>query len=218
MLTGIIEMVTNPYLMPILLSFGLIGIAVELLIPGFGIPGIIGIVSFVLYFSGQFMAGFADPLHILLFVGGLLLLILEVFLPAFGIIGGLGMISIFSGIVLAAYDFKSGLISLGIAVVITTLVVLLVIRYFGHRGVWNRFILREQQRSELGYKTSKDHGNLLGKEGIALTPLRPAGIAVIEGRTVDVVSEGMFIERDRLIQVLEVQGGKVVVVEKIIEG
>ncbi|HZW83863.1 MAG TPA: hypothetical protein VFF14_10650, partial [Candidatus Deferrimicrobium sp.] len=93
MLTGLADMVTNPYIMPILLSFGLIGIAIEFLIPGFGIPGIVGVISFVLYFSGQLLAGFADPLHILLFIGGILLLIMEAFIPAFGIIGGLGIIS-----------------------------------------------------------------------------------------------------------------------------
>jgi membrane-bound serine protease (ClpP class) len=209
-----VELITNPYVLPILLSFGLVGIALEFIIPGFGIPGIVGMISFVLYFTGLFMAGFAEWLHIILFIAGIVLLLVEVVVPAFGIVGGLGVIAICSSIVMSAYDIRTGLISLAIAVVITMFAIVLAIKFFGHRGVWNRFILRDQLNRESGYQATIEDLDILGKVGVALTPLRPAGTAEIEEKIVDVVSEGMFIEKGSSIVVVKVQGNRVVVSEK----
>jgi len=53
--------------------------------------------------------------------------------------------------------------------------------------------------------------NIIGKEGISLTPLRPAGIAEIDGKRVDVVSEGGFVDKKEKIKVIDVKGSKVLV-------
>jgi len=52
---------------------------------------------------------------------------------------------------------------------------------------------------------------LLHKEGIALSPLRPAGFARIDGRRVDVVTRGEMLDKDCPVRVVEVQGNRVVV-------
>lgn len=50
-----------------------------------------------------------------------------------------------------------------------------------------------------------------GKRGLAASPLRPAGIAEIEGERVDVVSDGEFIETGEPITVVRVDGNRIVV-------
>jgi membrane-bound serine protease (ClpP class) len=55
--------------------------------------------------------------------------------------------------------------------------------------------------------------SLLGKEGVATTTLRPAGIAEIEQRRIDVVADGGWIEQNRPVRVIEVSGNRVVVEE-----
>lgn len=207
------RMVTNPLVIPLLLTIGLVGIAVELLIPGFGIPGVAGLISLSLYFFGHFIAGFAEWLHIILFIFGILLLLIEAVVPGFGVFGGLGIVSVLSGIVMAAYDTAYGSLSLGIAVVITLIVIFIIIKYFGHRGVWNKFILRDQQRNVEGYTASKDLTHWLYKEGVAITPLRPSGTSQIGEELVDVVTEGSFIEMGRKVKVVRVEGTRVVVRE-----
>lgn len=207
------RIVTNPLLIPLLLTIGLAGIAVELLIPGFGVPGIIGLISLSLYFFGHFIAGFAEWLHIILFILGILLLLIEVVVPGFGIFGGIGIVSVLSGIVMASYDTAYGSLSLGIAIVITLIVTFIMIKYFGHRGVWNKFILRDRQKNEEGYTASKDMTHWMDKEGVAITPLRPSGTAQISEQFVDVVTEGHFIEKGRKIIVVRVEGTRVVVRE-----
>ena len=56
----------------------------------------------------------------------------------------------------------------------------------------------------------RDEG-LTGKNGIVEAPLRPAGIARIGDRRVDVVSRGELIERGESVIVVEVSGNRVVV-------
>ena len=52
---------------------------------------------------------------------------------------------------------------------------------------------------------------LAGQSGQSLSPLRPAGIALINGRRVDVVTDGEFIEPETDVQVVAVEGSRVVV-------
>lgn len=206
--------VTAPLIMPVLLTIGLAGIAIELLMPGFGIPGVAGLTALSLYFFGHYIAGFADWLHIVLFVLGILLLLVEIAVPGFGIFGGLGILFVLSGIVMAAYDTAYGALSLALAVAVTLVVSFISIKYFGHRGIWNRFILRDQQKNEQGYMAAKDRTLLTGREGIAVTPLRPSGTAEINQEMVDVVTEGGFIEKGKRVKVIRVEGTRVIVREK----
>ncbi|GIO05145.1 hypothetical protein J31TS6_11730 [Brevibacillus reuszeri] len=205
--------VTSPVVMSLLLVVGLVGIVVELFAPGFGVAGTISLVSFGLYFFGHYLAGFANWLHIGLFVIGILLMILEIFLPG-GIVGAIGFISIVTGLVMAAYDTKQGLASLGVAALITAIVTFLLIKRYGIKGLFSKFILGDAQRNEEGYVAPRDQRELLGKTGITLTPLRPAGVVKVEGNRVDAVSVGGFIAAGTTVAVVQVEGTRVVVAEQ----
>lgn len=205
--------VTSPVVMSLLLVIGLVGVTIELFHPGFGIAGSIGLSSFALYFFGHYIAGFANWLHIALFVLGIILLILEIFIPG-GIVGSVGFVSMVSGLVLAAYDTQQGLAALGIAVLTTIVVAFVLFKYFGFRGMWEKLILRDTQQNEAGYVAPRDRRALLGKTGLSLTPLRPAGVVKIDGERVDAVTEGGFIPAGRPIRVAHVEGTRVVVLEQ----
>jgi len=205
--------VTSPFVMSALLVIGLVGIVVELFAPGFGVAGTISLVSFGLYFFGHYVAGFANWLHIGLFAVGILLMILEIFLPG-GIVGAIGFISIVTGLVMAAYDTQQGLASLGVAALITAIVTFLLVKRYGVKGLFNKFILGDIQRNEEGYVAPRDQRELLGKTGIALTPLRPAGVVKLEGNRVDAVSVGGFIQAGTAVVVVQVEGTRVVVAEQ----
>lgn len=205
--------ITNPIVVPILLLLGLGGILMELFTPGFGIPGIIGIGAFVLYFFGHFVAGFAGVEHMILFIAGIVLMLLEMFVPSFGILGILGLLALSSGIVLAAYNSGQALTSLGIAFLGALIVLAIAFRYLKHRGVWNKFILKDEFKSESGYTTSASKEHLIGKTGTALTVLRPSGTALIDDERIDVVTNGEYIEPSRPIKVVQVEGTRVVVRE-----
>jgi membrane-bound serine protease (ClpP class) len=205
------RILTDPFIATLLLIVGIAGIAIELFVPGFGLPGIIGLLGFVLYFFGHYIVGFAGVEDIVLFVIGVLLLIIEIFVSSFGILGVAGILCLFGSVIMAAYNTKQALLSLTWASVIAIVIIVVVVRIFKHRGVWNRFILRDSLTAEEGYVPTVAKSYLTGQTGVALTPLRPAGSAVIAGEKLDVVTEGTFIPAKSQIEVLRVEGSRIVV-------
>lgn len=202
---------THPVVMTLLLLAGLAGIGIELFVPGFGVPGIVGITALVAYFLGQYVAGFAGIEHILLFLAGIIFLIIEIFVPTFGIFVALGIISLFSGIVLAAYDTGNAIRSLLIAFFCAIIAIVIMSKIFQKRGVWNKFVLRDQFTTEHGYVSTAVKTELLNRIGQAVTPLRPSGTAVIDGERVDVVTNGEFIAAGTTVMVTKVEGARIVV-------
>lgn len=208
------ELLVNQTVMTILLIIGISGIVIELIIPGYFVSGIVGVLAFSLYFYAHYTAGNAEVLHIVLFVIGIILILIEAVMPSIGVLGIGGVVSVISGVVLAANNTEDAFLALGIAVLISIVIIFLTGWYFKHKGIWNKFVLQEQTSTESGYvsQTSKQH--LVGKEGVAMSPLRPAGIALIDEQRIDVVSGGDFIGVNEHIVVIQVEGTRVVVRKK----
>jgi membrane-bound ClpP family serine protease len=204
---------THPIIATVLLLVGIVGIALELLFFSGGLLALGGILGFGLYFLGFYLGGFASFGDLSVFAIGIILLILEMFIPSFGILSILGAICLFGGVIMASSDPKQASISLGIAFLLAIVIVAIAFKYLQHRGTWNRFILREQLTTEKGFTSNPNKANYLGKKGEAITPLRPAGTARIDGERVDVVTEGSFIHVGRPVEVVQVEGTRVVVRE-----
>ena len=202
---------TSDLISTVLMIVGLAGIFIELFVPGFGAPGITGVVAFALYFFGQYVAGFAGSEAIVLFVLGLLFLLLEMFIPSFGILGILGVAGVAAGIGMAAYDTGDALQSLGIAVLVAGVIVAVVAYLFRRKGIWNRFVLRERLTSDEGFIPDAGREIWVGKTGVAVSPLRPSGTAEVDGTRIDVVSYGDYIEPGTRIRVMETDGTRIVV-------
>lgn len=207
------QAVTSPGMATLLLIIGIAGVAIELLVPGFGIPGITGLIAFALYFFGQSIAGFAGMESIIAFVLGIILLVLEMFVPSFGILGLLGSAGLIYGIASSAYDQGNAVQSLAIAFLVALVIVAVIAYVFRRRGIWNRFILKDQLTSEQGYVPNVPRDSLIGAEGVALSTLRPAGVAEIGGERMDVVTAGDFIEPGKPVRVTLVDGTRIVVKE-----
>ncbi|HLV33292.1 MAG TPA: ATP-dependent Clp protease proteolytic subunit, partial [Chitinispirillaceae bacterium] len=91
---------------PVLIAIGLASLYIELRSPGFGVPGIIGIICLGLVFSAQYVVGLAAHTEILLLGLGIVLLGIELLvLPGFGVAGFAGISLIIAGIVLSFQDF-----------------------------------------------------------------------------------------------------------------
>ncbi|MBA4542638.1 MULTISPECIES: nodulation protein NfeD [Thermoactinomyces] len=207
----IAQFLTNPYVMGVIVAIGLIGIAVELMSPGFGAPGIIGLICFFFYFWAHFTMGTVSWGAPALFVLGAVLLVLELMLPTLGILGVIGFVMILASIVMAAADLWAGLTALVIGFVLAGIILWVLIRFIGLKASWNRIVLKAEQRNEEGYVSAKKRRDLLGMEGVAVTQLRPSGFARFGERKEDVVSEGEIIPQGAKVKVIAVEGARVVV-------
>ena len=205
---------TNPIVIPILLTIGLLGIVIELFSPGFGIPGFVGITSLILYFFGHMIAGFAGYEALLLFIIGLIFIILEFFVPG-GIIGSIGLIAVIGSLFMATDNNTLIAVSLLIAVMVSLTVSILLVKVFNKNMKFlKKMVLKDATTTEEGYVSNVNRVELLGKVGTALTPLRPAGIAYIDEERVDVVTEGSFVNQDSDVIVVKVEGSRIVVRER----
>ncbi len=210
------RIVTNPYMASLLLTIGIAGIIIEIFTIGFGLAGFLGIASLALYFGGHLLAGFSGWEAILLFLLGIILLGIEALVPGFGLPGLGGIISIIVGIVLAAPSWEAGIASLVMAIVGTIILVLLSFKVLTKRRFWDRLVLGTKYNKEAGYIPQKeDFNRYIGKQGEALTILRPAGTVLLEdGTRLDVVTDGGFIQKGERVEVIGAEGIRLIVREK----
>ncbi len=204
---------TNPVIIPILLSIGSIGLVVELYSPGFGVPGFMGLSALLLFFYGHLVAGLAGYETLILFVIGIGLLIAEFFLPG-GLAGLLGAGAIIASLFMASGNVVHMGISILIAISAAILVSILLVKVFGKKmKFFRKMILTDSTNTEKGYVSNTNRTELIGTEGYALTALRPAGTVVISNERIDVVSEGGFIQKDAKVRVVKAEGSRIVVRE-----
>lgn len=205
--------ITNPIVIPILLTIGSLGLVIELFSPGFGLPGLTGITALILFFYGHMVAGLAGYETIIMFIIGLILLILELFLPG-GVAGALGFASITGSLFLVSDNNTHMAVSILIALVVSLTVSILMVKVFGKQMKFlKRIILTDSTSSENGYVSNVNRLDLIGRTGIAITSLRPSGTAIIDDERVDVVTEGSFIVKDTKVKVIMTEGSRVVVRE-----
>lgn len=151
---------------------------------------------------------------ILFAVLGIGLLVVEMFMPGFGLPGIAGIALLIASVVITWMEFGA-MAGLGMAVILLALSALAVIISMrsAASGRLSRspLILKGSHSKEEGFISQDTAGDLLGKEGITLTVLRPAGLAAFDDERVNVVSAGEFIPKDARVIVKEVEGARVLV-------
>ena len=217
---NVVRFLTHPVVSSLLITIGMLGIILEILTPGFGVPGALGITSLALFFWGHWLVQLAGWEELLLVGSGLVLLVLEVFvIPGFGLAGVLGIGALIAGLSLsfvgagATWEFilkGAGRVVFSLLLALGASLVLL--RFLPRLPFGRRLILETGLPSSQGYAAAPESdSNWFGKSGTALSPLRPAGIAEIENHRVDVVSDGKFIDSGTPIVVTRVDGNRIVV-------
>ena len=141
---------------------------------------------------------------------GIALMAVELVVPG-GILGLIGYCAFLWGVFVALGE---GTVALYAVLGLTALLIVLIIVFFNHfEKTWigKLFTLGQRSTTKAGYVSNDVLEDLAGKEGVAHTTLRPAGIAKIDGNLVDVVTEGDFINAGSPIVVLRVVGGRNIV-------
>lgn len=208
---NLVQFITNPIMIPILLTIAAVGLVFELFSPGFGVSGLIGLIALGLFFFGHLLAGLAGLEVIVIFAIGFILVIAELFIPG-GIIGAIGAGLIIVSLLFAGASFTHMALSIIIAIAIAIVGMVVLMKFFGKKmHVFNKLVLKDATTSEEGYVSNENRTELVGKQGMTLTPLRPAGVVEIEGERLDVVSEGTFVDSQTFVKVVKVEGSRIVV-------
>lgn len=210
---------------PILMIIGFLGIYIEIKTPGFGLPGVLGAACLALFFWGHHIAGLAGLEDLVIFIVGIALILVEVFLiPGFGFTGVLGIALVLVSFVGAMVrivpggswlpvwgDLQEPIFKTGLALVGAGAGALLLGRFLPQSRLFGRLTLAAANSATAGYTAGPDTTPLVGKIGITLTQLHPAGAARFDGERLDVVTSGEFIEAGVAVRIVEARGSRLVV-------
>jgi membrane-bound serine protease (ClpP class) len=188
------------------------GILIELFHPGVALPGIIGGLALVAYFAGSFLSGNGSSVALLLLLAGLALIAAELILiPGSTIVGLLGIGSILASIYLQ-FGNQFPLVA-SLTVILSGVGLGLAFWLLPRSSVMNRVLALGtslEGTTATGPQSDIQPG-LVGRYGQAVSDLRPAGVANIEGERLDVVSDGEFVTAGTRLEVVRVEGRRVVV-------
>src|SRR5437660_1860916 len=176
---------------PLLLIIGMAGIYIEFKTPGFGLPGIIGIVAFALYFFGGYIAGLSGLEWIAVFLLGLALVALELFVfPGTAILGLIGGALMLVALVMAMVDVYPGMPTLPtfrmlqlplrdlfIAFVGGALAVWVLSRWLPKTAIYGKLVSQTASGVNTVAKLEREQKSRLGQVGVAISVLRPGGKA-----------------------------------------
>ncbi len=202
---------TSPEVSGILLSLGVLGLLIEMQTLH-GIAGLLGVTSLALFFGTHLYAGFSNDLVIALAIAGVIGIALELHvIPGHGVAGSVGIVALATAIVLAfgtAFFFVAAQ-SISIAIVLTVVAFFALVRLFPQNAFARRLGFRGVQGPD--YVASEDHRALVGRSGFATSYLRPAGVASVDGKRVDVLTEGDFVAAGSPVRVSRVEGARIFV-------
>ncbi|PAB58932.1 NfeD family protein [Anaeromicrobium sediminis] len=206
----IAQIVSNPYVATFLIVIGFLGIIIEIMTPGFGIGGLVGIIGFFTFFFGKNLSGDSSMIIIGVFVLGIILFAIEVGIPGFGIFGISGIILIITSIILSFNSIVVGVYALLVSLILCIVVGIFLFKY-GPKSKYLNHIILDEKLSIKNQEEYLEHELLINEVGIAITTLRPAGTANIKGNRHDVITEGNFIKAGEQIKVIKVIGKKIIV-------
>ena len=211
---NVVRFLTHPVLSSLLVTLGMLGLIIELRSPGFGVAGAVGVGALAAFFWGHWIVQLAGWGELLLALAGVALLLFELLvIPGFGFAGVLGILALLAALVMSVVGSGATpeflILAAGrmlLSLLAALLASFLALRYlprtpFGRQLILDTGLAREAEPDR----------RWLGKRGRASSPLRPAGIADVEGTRLDVVSEGEMIEAGAEIEVMRVDGNRIVV-------
>ena len=153
----------------------------------------------------------ASLFSIILFFVGVGLIIVEMFEPGFGFFGTFGVTSLIVCIFVTANTVAEGLMLTAFFFVILLILLGIFLILVSKGKLPGRVILHDAETVEQGFTGTENLKYLMGKAGIVTTICRPVGNVDFDGVKLEVVSQAEFIEKDTLVEVIGIEGNKVVV-------
>jgi membrane-bound ClpP family serine protease len=150
-------------------------------------------------------------LAIALFITGFVLIGIEMITPGLHAPGVIGTACLLVAIFMVSDSFEEGAVITIIVLALLCIMLAIILGLLSKGKLKSPIILKEEQNRDKGYISSSDLKYLLGKQGVALTDLRPTGVGNFDGIDFDVISEGRYISKDTRLVIYKVQGSKLIV-------
>lgn len=219
----VVRFITDPTVSGLLMTLGVLGIIMEIQSPGFGLPGILGISAFAVFFGGKFLVHLAGWEEVLLLILGIALIVVELFiLPGFFVFGLVGFACVLASLFFAGIgknipldiempEVASHLRGLSIAFVLTSLGLIAIWIFLTRRPSRAPLVMRGQLKKGAPPPSSLPSDLSTGTVGTATSDLRPVGKAAFGDRVLDVEADGEFLSRGASLQIVRIEGLRILV-------
>jgi membrane-bound serine protease (ClpP class) len=233
----LVYFLNNPFVTFLLLAIGLIALYIEFSMPGIGLGSLVSIACFGVFFWSHFLGGTAGWLEVLIFVLGIAFILGEIFvIPGFGVAGISGFLLVFVALIMSLQDYgwpkditqwrgtARGLSMVLGAFFIVTFVILALMRYAKMMPTFLGMALEPPSAEDIApvdslLTASSSHFEnvagsnfpAIGEVGITESILRPSGKARFGNSSVDVLTEGDFVEAGAKVRVIRHQSYAVIV-------
>jgi len=216
-------------LAPLFLLGGIIGTYLEFKSPGFGVPGVIAAICFLLFFAGHYIAGLTGMEVVAFFLLGIIFVLIElIFIPGIVVLALVGVLLMIGALLWAMVDYYPNapewpsldvfllpLANLGIAIALSGIAIFFVAQFFPKLPVLRRLVLTTSQPGGASFALEEPGAAQLpvraGDEGQVVSMLRPVGRARFHGEILDARAEGDFLSAGTPVVALRVEGSEVVV-------
>lgn len=206
------DIVENLYaLKVILITIIFLSILIEIKTGGMGFGTMIGVIAAAIFWISSYLSGAISIYYIAIFLVGILFLTIELFAPATGLFAAVGIIMMLYSITLGLGGDIFAIYTLLGSLVLSIIIFILIIKKLPSSRLWQKITLKNSSTKENGYTSSPDNSALVHKKGTALTELRPAGTVLIDNSPVDAISEGSYIVKGKNIEVINVEGNRIIV-------
>jgi len=226
-----IDILNSWWVTALLLVLGLVGLYVELTMPGTAVGGLLAAAAFTLLFWRHFLGGTAGWLEVVLFLLGVAFLAVELFIVPGSVVAGLvGVVLVLVSLVMViqgflvpetrgqVHELAGTLATIFVSGVVFVVAAVFISRHFGTLPLLGRLTLPPPEPAAApvgpgGTEGGSGGGVRVGDEGIAQSRLRPGGKARFGQRWVDVLTDGDFIPRGSRIRVVRIQGNQILVAQ-----
>lgn len=150
---------------------------------------------------------------VLLQLAGVVVVIAEILIPSGGLLSilSIGIFGYSLYIVFQQVSTAAGFVFLGMDAILIPATILLGLKLLAKSPA----TLQTKLSSKDGVSSqSPELESFIGLDGIAVTDMRPSGIALINGKRVDVVTRGEYLEKNSPITVRSVTGNQIIVTKK----
>jgi membrane-bound serine protease (ClpP class) len=215
-------------LAPLLLVVGMVGLYIEFKTPGFGLPGIIGLAAFAIYFLGGYVAGLSAAGWVIVFVLGVILLLLELLVfPGTFVAGITGSALMLVALVMAMVDTYPGaptlpslpqlrlpLRDLSLATFLSLAAALALARLLPRTPLFSRLVSQSASGVATTVEWESRQAERIGWRGVAVSSLCPGGKARFGEVLVDVITRGEAVEKGCPVRIIQ-YSGPIAVVEPL---
>jgi len=197
----------------IIVGLGTMFLIGELLVNMRGVFAIFGVIFITVYFYAYLNEPASFMVLLAIYFIGLILILIDGKLLNDGTLAVLGLVAMVLAVVIAAPDIYTGIYAV-IGVIVGIAISFSFLKVFKRREMWGKIALKDRLTKEEGYSSiNKEYEQLVNKTGVTITDLRPIGTIRVQNKDYSAISDAQWIQKGTNVQIIEVDGTRILVKE-----